>query len=133
MNIDDDPTDPCVAVNETVCRPASAIVAARADVNYMIHVHGHGVMGVAALECGLLPISEAAFPFYNDIGYIDGDFYFDDDYVAAIPKSLGSHKALIYRRLLNTPDAADDSFRAHLLGALTLYKPNSIARTSDAY
>ena len=97
VNIDGTPVDPDVAVNMAVCRPASAIFAARADVNSIIHAHGHGVMGVAALECGLLPISEAAFPFYNDIGYIDGDFYFDDDYVAAIPKALGSHKALIYR------------------------------------
>ena len=97
VNIDGGPVDTDTPVNMAVCGPASAIFLARPDVNSIIHAHGQGVMGVAALECGLLPISEAAFPFYNDIGYIDGDFYFDDDYVAAIPVALGSHKALIYR------------------------------------
>ena len=97
IHIDGTALDPRVPVNKAVCRPAAAIFGARPDVNAIIHAHGQGVMGVAALECGLLPISEAAFPFYNDIGYIDGDFYFDDDYVAAIPKALGAYKALIYR------------------------------------
>ena len=33
-------------------------------------------------------------PFYEDTGYIRGDFYFDDGY---IDEKLGPHKALIYR------------------------------------
>ncbi len=96
VRLDATPVD-SVSVNQAVCRPAAAIFAARPDVNAIIHAHGHAVMSVAALECGLLPLCEAAFPFYNDIGYIHGDFYFDDNYVAAIPKSLADHKALIYR------------------------------------
>lgn len=96
-DMDGKPVEPGTPVNSAVTRPASAIFAARPDVNAVIHAHGHGVMGVATLECGLLPLCEAAFPFYNDIGYIEGDFYFDDQYIAAIPKALAHHKALIYR------------------------------------
>ena len=83
--------------NFAVCRPAAAIFRARPDVNAVIHAHGYGAMGVAALDCGLLPISEAAFLFYEDLAYIDADFYFDDRYCAEIAQALGSHKALIYR------------------------------------
>jgi len=96
-NSDGDAVDSNVATNFAVCRPAASIFRARPDVNAIIHAHGYGVMGVAALECGLLPISEAAFPFYNDIGYIDADFFFEPEYCAKIGQTLGSHKALIYR------------------------------------
>jgi ribulose-5-phosphate 4-epimerase/fuculose-1-phosphate aldolase len=86
-----------VPTNYAVCKPAAAIFRARPDVNAVIHAHGQGVMAVAALECGLLPISEAAFPFYNDLAYIDADFYFEDSYCAEIARALGPHKAMIYR------------------------------------
>lgn len=83
--------------NFAVCRPAASIFSARRDVHAIIHAHGYGVMGVAALDCGLLPISEAAFPFYNDVGYIDADFFFEKDYCQDIAEKLGFKKALIYR------------------------------------
>ena len=94
---DGEPLDSDVATNFAVCRPATAIFKARPDVNAVIHAHGYGVMGVAALECGLLPISEAAFGFYNDVAYLDADFYFDGDYCEKIAQTLGAHKAMIYR------------------------------------
>ena len=83
--------------NFAVCKPAAAIFRARSDVNAVIHAHGQGVMAVAALDCGVLPISESAFLFYNDIAYIDADFYFEDSYCEEIAKTLGPHKAMIYR------------------------------------
>jgi len=95
-NADGDAVDPATPTNFAVCKPAAAIFKERPEINSVIHAHGYGVMGVAALECGLLPISEAAFLFYNDIAYIDADFYFDDEYCAEIAKALGPHKAMIY-------------------------------------
>ena len=86
--------------------PAAAIFRARRDINAVIHAHGYGVMGVAALECGLLPISEAAFLFSNDVAYIDADFYFEDSYCAEIAKTLGPHKAMIYRHHAFAPVGA---------------------------
>ena len=97
VNIDGTPVNPGDVVNLAVTRPAKAIFAARPEVNAVIHAHGQGIMGVAALSCGLLPLCEAAMPFYEDVGYIRGDFYFDDDYIAEIAEKLGPHKALIYR------------------------------------
>ena len=90
--------DPNTPTNFAVCRPAASIFRARPDVNAVIHAHGYGVMSVAALECGLLPcLTEAAIPFYNDIAYIEGDFFFEEAYCAEIAQRLGHHKALIYR------------------------------------
>ena len=80
VNMDGTPVNPGDVVNLAVTRPAKAIFAARPEVNAVIHAHGQGIMGVAALTCGLLPLCEAAMPFYEDIGYIRGDFYFDDVY-----------------------------------------------------
>ena len=96
-NADGDAMDTDTTTNFAVCKPAAAIFRARPEINAVIHAHGHGVMGVAALECGLLPISEAAFLFYNDVAYIDADFYFEDEYCAEIARKLGPHKAMIYR------------------------------------
>jgi ribulose-5-phosphate 4-epimerase/fuculose-1-phosphate aldolase len=97
VNSDGDAFEADVTTNFAVCRPAASIFRARPDVNAIIHAHGYGVMGIAALECGLLPICEAAFAFYNDIAYIDADFFFEPEYCAQISQTLGSHKALIYR------------------------------------
>ncbi len=90
--------DPDTPTNFAVCRPAASIFRARRDVNAIIHAHGMGVMSVAALENGLLPcLTEAAIPFYNDLAYIEGDFFFEEEYCARIAQNLGHHKALIYR------------------------------------
>jgi ribulose-5-phosphate 4-epimerase/fuculose-1-phosphate aldolase len=89
---------PDTPTNFAVCRPAASIFRARPDVNAVIHAHGYGVMSVAALEDGLLPcLTEAAIPFYNQIGYIEGDFFFEPDYCAEIAQCLGHNKALMYR------------------------------------
>jgi ribulose-5-phosphate 4-epimerase/fuculose-1-phosphate aldolase len=90
--------NPETPTNFAVCRPAAAIFRARPDVNAVIHAHGNGVMAVAALKCGLLNmLTEAHIPFYNDLAYIEADFYFGEAYCAEIAQKLGRHKALIYR------------------------------------
>ncbi len=90
--------DPATPTNFAVCRPAASIFRARPDVNAVIHAHGTGAMAVAAQERGLLPcLTEAAIPFYNRIGYIEGDFFFEPEYCGRIARSLGRNRALIYR------------------------------------
>ncbi|MBS38522.1 MAG: hypothetical protein CMO26_21680 [Thiotrichales bacterium] len=89
---------PDTPTNFAVCRPAASIFKVRPDVNAIIHAHGMGIMSVAALADGLLPcLTEAAIPFYEDVGYIEGDFFFEPDYCDEIAVKLGTHKALIYR------------------------------------
>jgi len=95
-DVNGEPLDTNTPTNFAVCKPAAAIFKERPEVNSVIHAHGIGIMGVAALKCGLLPISEAAFLFYNDVAYIDADFYFEDEYCAKIANTLGPHKAMIY-------------------------------------
>lgn len=46
----------------------SAIHAARPDVNCIVHTHTQAGMAVAALECGILPISVTALRFYGRYG-----------------------------------------------------------------
>jgi ribulose-5-phosphate 4-epimerase/fuculose-1-phosphate aldolase len=49
----------------------SAIHMARRDVQCVMHTHTVAGMAVAALECGLLPISMYALGYYEGIGYHD--------------------------------------------------------------
>lgn len=49
----------------------SAVHAAREDVQCVLHTHTRAGGAVAALKCGLLPISQKALRFYGHIGYHD--------------------------------------------------------------
>ncbi|MBL8242332.1 MAG: class II aldolase/adducin family protein [Bryobacterales bacterium] len=49
----------------------SAIHMARPDVQCVMHTHTVAGMAVAALECGLLPISMYALGYYEGVGYHD--------------------------------------------------------------
>ncbi len=90
--------DPGTPTNFAVCRPVASIFRARPDVNAVIHAHGMGVMAVAAQEHGLLPcLTKAAVPFYDQLGYIEGDFFFEPEYCARIAQRLGRNRALIYQ------------------------------------
>jgi len=65
-----------VEPNEYTINPAgfvihSAIHANREDARCVMHTHSRAGMAVAALECGLLPISMNATSFYNEISYHD--------------------------------------------------------------
>ena len=46
----------------------SAVHQARHEVACVIHTHTRAGMAVAAMECGLLPISQHALRFYNAVG-----------------------------------------------------------------
>jgi ribulose-5-phosphate 4-epimerase/fuculose-1-phosphate aldolase len=49
----------------------SAVHAAREDAACVIHTHTRATMAVAAMQCGLLPLSQIAMRFYNRISYHD--------------------------------------------------------------
>ena len=49
----------------------SAIHMARQDVRCIMHTHTVAGMAVAALDCGLLPISMYALGYYESVGYHD--------------------------------------------------------------
>jgi len=62
------------AVENLTINPAgyvvhSAVHAARPDVGCVIHSHTRAGCAVAALKCGLLPISQKAMRFYGNIAY----------------------------------------------------------------
>ena len=49
----------------------SAVHAAREDAACVIHTHTRATMAVAAMQCGLLPLSQIAMRFYTRISYHD--------------------------------------------------------------
>ncbi|HJD43652.1 MAG TPA: class II aldolase/adducin family protein [Candidatus Paenalcaligenes intestinipullorum] len=49
----------------------SAVHSARADAQCVIHLHNDAIIAASALPHGLLPLSQHAMRFWNDIGYHD--------------------------------------------------------------
>lgn len=47
----------------------SNIYRTREDINAIFHLHTPAGIAVSAMECGLLPISQFSFHFYNRIAY----------------------------------------------------------------
>lgn len=75
-----------------------AIHKARPDVACVIHTHTRAGMAVAAMVCGLLPISQTSIRFYGNIGYHDYEGpAINLDERERIVESLGEHNALIMR------------------------------------
>ena len=76
----------------------SAVHAARPDVHCAIHSHTRAGMAVAAMECGLLPISLTAMRFMNQIAYHDfeGTVVHEDEQ-ARLVEHLGAHNTMILR------------------------------------
>lgn len=76
----------------------SAIHANREDAHCVMHTHTRAGMAVAALQCGLLPISMNATSFYNQIAYHDyegSQLYLEERMKLA--QDLGSSNAMILR------------------------------------
>jgi ribulose-5-phosphate 4-epimerase/fuculose-1-phosphate aldolase len=75
----------------------SAIHAARPEVSCVIHTHSWASMGVSALECGLLPITQSAMRFLK-IGYHNYQgVVVNLEEQESIIKDLGAGEALILR------------------------------------
>jgi ribulose-5-phosphate 4-epimerase/fuculose-1-phosphate aldolase len=75
-----------------------AIHKARKDVNAVIHTHSTAGMAVAAMSCGLLPLTQNAMRFDGHIGYHDyeGPALSMDEQHRLIA-DLGQHNAMILR------------------------------------
>ena len=76
----------------------SAVLAARPDINCVLHTHTRAGVAISALDCGLLSISQHAMEFHNRMAYHDYEGIADDlDECARLQRNLGSHNALILR------------------------------------
>ena len=75
-----------------------AIHAARPDVSCIIHTHTRAGMAVAAMKCGLLPLTQTAMRFVGHLGYHDYEGpAIDLDERARLVRDLGAHDAMILR------------------------------------
>lgn len=71
----------------------------RPDINAIFHLHTTAGIAVSAMECGLLPLSQFAFHFYNRLAYHDYDSLALDHKRQGIQlaEDLDQKKAMILR------------------------------------
>ncbi len=75
-----------------------AIHKARPDVTCVLHTHTRAGMAVAAMKCGLLPLSQTAMRFVGHIGYHDYEGpAVELEERARLVRDLGPHDAMIMR------------------------------------
>jgi ribulose-5-phosphate 4-epimerase/fuculose-1-phosphate aldolase len=75
-----------------------AILAARPDINCVFHTHTPYTTAVSALECGLLPMSQAALRFQGQIAYHDyGRAAADPAECARLARDMGEKSVMILR------------------------------------
>jgi ribulose-5-phosphate 4-epimerase/fuculose-1-phosphate aldolase len=75
-----------------------AIHKARPDVACVLHTHTRAGMAVAAMKCGLLPLSQTSIRFVGHLGYHDYEGpAIDTDERERIVADLGPHDALVMR------------------------------------
>ncbi len=75
-----------------------AIHQARPDVACVIHTHTRAGMAVAAMACGLLPLSQTSIRFVGHIGYHDYEGpAVELDERERLVRDLGAHDALVMR------------------------------------
>lgn len=94
----------------------SAVHAARPDVQCVIHSHTRAGVAVAAMKCGLLPISLSALRFMGHIAYHDFEgtvVHLDEQ--ERLVRHLGEHNAMILRNhgLLTCGPTIAQAFNAH--------------------
>lgn len=76
----------------------SAVLAARPDVQCVIHTHTNAGMAVSAMECGLLPVNQKSMRFVHDMPYHDYEGYATDlEERERLVADLGNHNWLILR------------------------------------
>jgi ribulose-5-phosphate 4-epimerase/fuculose-1-phosphate aldolase len=94
----------------------SAIHMARRDLHCVLHTHTVPGQAVSALDCGLLPLNQAAMRFYKRIGYHDFEGIARDvDERSRIVADLGPHQCLIMRNHGLLTAGADVGEAFHLM------------------
>ena len=75
-----------------------AVLAARPEVNCVIHTHTRAGIAISMLECGLKPVSQHAMEFHDRIAYHDYEGFSEGrDECPRLAASLGVHNAMILR------------------------------------
>jgi len=83
-------------VNQTGFAIHGAVHSARSDANCVLHLHVDSVIAMSAQTRGLLPISQHALRFFNDIAYHHYQgLALSSDEQASLVKSLGNKKAIL--------------------------------------
>jgi len=76
----------------------SAVLKGRPEINSALHTHTDAGMAVSAMKCGLLPISQTALRFYDNIAYHNYEGIADDlDEQKRLQKDLGGAYAMILK------------------------------------
>lgn len=75
----------------------STIFRQRPDVLASGHCHPLAITAVSALDCGLLPVDQAAIGFWNELAFSDYNFLETDEELARMIVDLGQRHALILR------------------------------------
>ena len=93
VRFDEEPdAGPGKPLNYSSCAQAKGVLAARKDVNCMLHTHIPAVTVVASLEGGLQAVIQHALIVLNEIVYVDLDIGNDEDAVADIVRLMGNRK-----------------------------------------
>ena len=83
--------------NNASLHTCAAILGARSDLNGVVHVHTRAAGAVSAMKCGLRPVHQSSFLFYDRIGYTDYDYDLDESTCHLMVEALGEHKAVLMR------------------------------------
>ncbi|KYH12786.1 class II aldolase/adducin family protein [Neorickettsia sp. 179522] len=88
-----------VIYNKTAYTIHGSVYSSRSDVNAVYHLHTQASIAVSVMECGLLPLSQFAMPFFENISYYNYDSLALDKATqgADLVNSLGSYKAMLMR------------------------------------
>jgi ribulose-5-phosphate 4-epimerase/fuculose-1-phosphate aldolase len=94
----------------------TAVLAARPEINFLIHSHTRAGIAVSAMECGLLPVSQHANGLLGTLAYHDyNDVTQVPDEGAALVHDLGGNYIMILRNhgLLVCGRTAAEAFIYH--------------------
>ena len=84
-------------LNYASCSQARGVLAARDDINCVLHTHIPAATVVASIEGGLLPVIQHALIVLNQVVYVDCDIGNDDDAVCDIVEQMGDRKIAMIR------------------------------------
>lgn len=95
----------------------SAVHEARPDVGCVIHTHTRAGCAVAAMKCGLLPISQKAMRFWGRVSYHDYESVVVNlEERQRLAQHLGTNEVMILRNhgLLTASTTIQEGFNSHL-------------------